>query len=447
MVSFMTDYWKHLAGDNSIEPIDLFLKVRDLYTACLKHLYNDPKNIPDFRIHFELEQHNEEDAIETGYPVCTVTRKSSQITESVIRDLSEIDNFENSFTWYQDDIFIVFDYRADASSPLLFITRAFWHELYQQLGSFGIRRLRMSYMYEPLIATGVMDFFYSFYRLDINLITTLSASTYESAYVNATVFMPRFENDGEKLQRRSNLDIVFREQIPFQVENLRQVRKILEMSDKYIALVVNKAGRIYGLTSEPPLLSECVIRLWGHLTWTITFEGGKISYYDARYHLHTERDNDLGTLHKLTSKMNPLNMDKLEAVILQAVRQRHGTILILGRAQDIQSEAERLCAAKNAIGIQRTNLSDKVGLLTYLTSIDGAMFMDYDCTCACIGAILDGDAVTTGSTARGARYNSTVNYITRRAQLGQEFVGIVVSEDGTVDAVTDSRIIRLNLNP
>jgi len=73
--------------------------------------------------------------------------------------------------------------------------------------------------------------------------------------------------------------------------------------------------------------------------------------------------------------------------------------------------------------------------------------MDYDCTCACIGAILDGDAVTTGSTARGARYNSTVNYITRRAQLGQEFVGIVVSEDGTVDAVTDSRIIRLNLNP
>ena len=177
----MTDYWKHLAGDNSIEPIDLFLKVRDLYTACLKHLYNDPKNIPDFRIHFELEQHNEEDSHENGYPICTVTRKSSQITESVIRDLSEIDNFENSFTWYQDDIFIVFDYRADASSPLLFITRAFWHELYQQLGSFGIRRLRMSYMYEPLIATGVMDFFYSFYRLDINLITTLSASTYESA--------------------------------------------------------------------------------------------------------------------------------------------------------------------------------------------------------------------------------------------------------------------------
>ena len=440
----MTNYWNHLANDYSIEPSDLFLKVRDLYTACLKHLYNDPKSIPDFRIHFELDQHSA-DSLASGYPIVTVSRKSNEIIETTIRDLSEIENFENSFTWYQDDIFIVFDYRASSSSPLLFITRSFWTELYTQIASVGLKHLRIAYMYEPLIASGVMEFFYSFYRLDVNLITTLSASTYESSYVNATVYVPRFESDGEKAARRSNLDIVFREQIPFSAENLRQVRKILEMSDKYVALVVNKAGKIYGLTSEPPLLSECLVRMWGHLTWTITFDGGKISYYDARYHMHTDRDNDMSTLHRLTNRMNPLNVEKLEAVILQAARQRHGTILILGRPEDIQSEAERLCAAKNAIGIQRTNLSDKVGILSYLTAIDGAMFMDYDCTCACIGAILDGDAVTTGSTARGARYNSTVNYITRRAQFNQEFIGIVVSEDGTVDAVTGNRVIRLNL--
>lgn len=442
----MTDYWNHLAGDRSISSADFFLKVRDLYTACLRHLYNDPKNIPDFRIHFETFQHSGEENGKNGYPVSMVSRKSAQITEYTVRDLTEIENFENSYTWFQDDIFIVFDYRASASSPLMFITRAFWNELYQQLGSVGMKHLRISYMYEPLIASGVMEFFYSFYRLDVNLITTLSAQTYESSYVNATVFVPRFESDPEKISRRSSLDIIFREQIPFNVENLRQVRKLMEMSDKYISLVVNRSGRIYGLTSEPPMLSECTVRLWGHLTWTITYDGGKISYYDARYHLHTERDSDIASLRKLITRMNPLNEDKLEAVILQAVRQRHGTILILGKAADIQSEAERLCAAKNAIGIQRTNLSDKVGILNYLTSIDGAMFMDYDCTCACIGAILDGDAVTTGSTARGARYNSTVNYITRRAQLGQEFIGFVVSEDGTIDAVTPARVIRLNLN-
>ena len=74
------------------------------------------------------------------------------------------------------------------------------------------------------------------------------------------------------------------------------------------------------------------------------------------------------------------------------------------------------------------------------------MFIDYDCSCACIGAILDGDAVTAGSTARGARYNSTVNYITRRSQKGQDFIGIVISEDGTVDAVTGNKVIRLSIN-
>ena len=71
--------------------------------------------------------------------------------------------------------------------------------------------------------------------------------------------------------------------------------------------------------------------------------------------------------------------------------------------------------------------------------------MDTDCTCACIGAILDGDAVTKGSLARGARFNSTLNYIKRKAELGKTFIGIVVSEDGTVDAVTKDRVIRLNL--
>ena len=108
-------------------------------------------------------------------------------------------------------------------------------------------------------------------------------------------------------------------------------------------------------------------------------------------------------------------------------------------------EKERLCIARSAIAVQKTNLYEKPHLIHYLTSIDGALMIDTDCCCPCIGAILDGDAVTIGSPARGARYNSTVNYISRRRQLGQSFTGIVVSEDGTVDAVTDQRIIRLNL--
>ncbi|MDO5109886.1 MAG: hypothetical protein Q4D59_08160 [Erysipelotrichaceae bacterium] len=441
----MQNYWNRLAGDDLAEPADFFLKIKELYTACLKHLYNDPKYIPDFRIHFAVDQRSVEAGDADGWPVCTVSRKSSQVSEIKIRDFRGIENFENSYTWYQDDVFVVFDYRAETISPLLFITRSFWNELHQQIEAFGIRKLRISYMYEPLIAAGVMEFFYSYYRLDVNLVTTLTALTYEKAFINATVYAPKYDGDGEKRARNAGLDIVFSQPVPFLVENLRQVRKLMEMSDKKIALVVNRKGDICGMTSEPPYPGECLIRLWGHLTWTITFDGGKLSYYDARYHMHTDVDSDTDALQRMLSKLSQENMEKIETVIREAVHQRHGTILIFGSDADIQSESDRLRAAGNATGIQKTSLYEKVGLLNYLTSIDGAMFLNEKCECSCIGAILDGDAVTAGSTARGARFNSTVNYIVRRSQTGQRFFGIVVSEDGTVDAVTPTRITRLNL--
>ena len=440
-------YWNHLAGDDNIEPAELFLRIREMYLACLKHLYNDPKYIPDFRIHFAKEQRNVEQGLKEGYPVCTLSRRQTRISESIIHDLSEIENFENSFTWYQDDIFIVFDFRADSNSPLLFITRQFWGELFRQFEMVGLKHVRIDYMYEPLIASGVMEFFYSFYHLDINLITTLTAATYESNYINATVYVPLAESASART-KRNGLDIAFREQVSFSAEHLRQVRKLMEMSDKYIALVISKDGKICGLTADSALASECIVRLWGHLTWTITYAGGKISYYDARYHMHTGRERDLDTLRSLIRRKANINEDavaKVEAVILEAVRQQHGTILIIGNEDAVSSESDRLCAMKNGTAIYRTSLYEKSGLMNYLTAIDGAAFMDWNCSCTCIGAILDGDAVTPGSTARGARYNSTVNYVARRSQLGQEFIGIVVSEDGTVDAVTSEKIIRLNL--
>lgn len=52
----MSDYWQKLIGEASLSEDALFLRIRDLYTAYLRRLYNDPSSIPDFRIHFGLEQ-------------------------------------------------------------------------------------------------------------------------------------------------------------------------------------------------------------------------------------------------------------------------------------------------------------------------------------------------------------------------------------------------------
>ena len=72
---FMTDYWSNLLGRESLTKEDLFFKIRDMYAALLRNLYNEPKTVPDFNIHFSAVPTTQEEGMENGYPIITVTRK------------------------------------------------------------------------------------------------------------------------------------------------------------------------------------------------------------------------------------------------------------------------------------------------------------------------------------------------------------------------------------
>ncbi len=444
------NYWDQLIDDSSISREELFFRIKDLYISLLRHTYNDPKDIPDVKMYFCSEQRTLEEGAEKGYPITLVQHRSSKAETMIVADISEIENFANSYSWFQNNVFVVVDFCETGISPLQFITAAFFNELMRQISTFGIRRLKITHMFEPLISSGVVEFFYGFYLLDINLLQTLSALTYEGSYIDCLIYVPKFSAGGEKRTKKSGLDIALSEPVAFSVENLRQIRKLVELSDKYVALVINDAGRIIGLTTGDVWPSECMVRLWGHLSWTITYEETKkISYYDARFHIHNTRQKGFSMQKCLGSLGKGLNEEQvynIERVVRQAARQRHGTIIIIGTPEAAESESLRLRDARTATGIHPVYLHEKISLIPYLTSIDGAVIMDTDCRCTCIGAILDGDAVTRGTPARGARYNSTVNYITRRSQLDQTFVGIVVSEDGTIDAVADGRVNLLSLS-
>ena len=445
----MRNYWDNLLDDQTIEKEDLFLKVRDLYIQYLRHLYNDPKNIPDVRIHFSADRISIGDETDS-YPICTVERGSNKVTYSSIGSVLDIENFENCYTWFVDRVFVVFDFREDGISPLQFITASFWQELFRQIQISGLRKLKIHYMYEMLIASGVGEFFYGFYRLDISFLQTLSALTYEGSYVDCSLIVPRYDSKPEERRTaRRGMDIVFRDPPQFSAENLRQIRKLMELSDKNTALVISEQGKIRGITREKARMSECFVRMWGNLCWTITYDGTKkISYYDAKYHLHAagaSSDDLTRILRSMNGDLDAEQLQKLQEVIAEASRQTHGTILVIGSPEDTAAESERLAAARSATEIASVNLYEKRDMISCLTSIDGAVLMDTSCNCSCIGVILDGDRVVKGNISRGARYNSTVNYVTRRAQLDQFFLGIVISEDGTVDAVTSDRITRIIL--
>lgn len=443
----MDYYWKALADEENISVEQLILAIRDTYKRYLSLLYNNPRHVVSFKIHFSTVLPTLGVAETTGYDILTVSHSGNDVKHSHIVNLFDLENFEYSYSKYEERYFVVFDFMEKGISVLQFITGSFFAELSRQLDIFGVSKLRLKHMTGTLIASGVSQFLHGYYRIDLSLLQVLSSLTYEGTFINCSLIAPLYTSWTKPRSVGNGLDLAFEEPVSFTVEHLRQIRKLVELSDKYLDLVLNTSQEIIGLSGEGPREEECRIRLWGHLTWTLTYAGGKkISYYNGGYHVHAENVEQQGRFVKdIVSGINDEQAEKLETIIRMAARQRHGTILIIADPETVMREKERLCIARSAIAVQKTNLYEKPHLIHYLTNIDGALMIDTDCCCPCIGAILDGDAVTIGSPARGARYNSTVNYISRRKQLGQTFTGIVVSEDGTVDAVTDQRIIRLNL--
>ena len=430
----MEQYWETLSEDRDT----LFLKIRDHYAGFLKYLYHTAGDVPDFNIYFSKGRIGEEEGRKNGYPVYVVHKKGKSVEEVTYASIAEIPNFENSYTWLNDHVFAVFDFSENGDSPLLFMTEAFFEELHWQIENYGISKVRMGHMYDLLATKGIVEFFYGFYRLDINFMQNLSAATYEKEFADSRLIIPRFDTQ-MKRRTKAGLKVGFQESIPFNADHLRQVRKLLELSDENLALVVNENGKIIGMTDQHALPSECEVRMHGHLSWTIHYSGSrKISFHNARYHLYAPKHKEWSLKDELGDEL-PLSMGELlriETVMQETAHQKHGTILIIGSTEDIEAETERLGSKKHAIRINGINLESNKDLIHSFTSIDGAIFMDVRCTCMAIGAILDGDAVTSGSLARGSRYNSTINYIHRQAQLGRNFFGVVMSEDRTLDLVT-----------
>ena len=127
---------------------------------------------------------------------------------------------------------------------------------------------------------------------------------------------------------------------------------------------------------------------------------------------------------------DPGKIERLWDVVLEASRQKHGTLLVI--TTEALAEADRLklqCTLVEPVPL--------TPLITRLvTSIDGAVLLDPEGFCYSIGVILDGRASGRGDSTRGARYNSALRYI---ESSDHPCLAVVVSEDGLVDVLTSVR--------
>lgn len=275
------------------------------------------------------------------------------------------------------------------------------------------------------------------------IIEAISGTRYENAECHGTI---AFFFDMENVEY-----IPFGTQIHFGFEHIRYIRKLLELSsgstDNPFVLCVNAKSpwnsKVVGLIKKEYCQDVYTVDFRGFLKWTLKINEAEIvSFDDGRYSCHKNRLDKYNKQLKARLKCTDKQIKKIHRDVETVWEQRHGTMLVLfSDPSQAEAETRRLVKMERGIGLD-TDITmkglNRKQLILSLTSIDGALFMDINGTIYGFGIIVDGKAIAKGTAERGARYNSAKNYIANSAEKGINNVALVVSEDRTVDLLTET---------
>lgn len=306
-----------------------------------------------------------------------------------------------------------------------------------------------NYNYNAIIESAVLEYWkeagLSEYLL--SAINQISALYHESEVAYGKIL---FDKHGDSDTIGCNVEFLNKHNIN-RPENVKLIRKLLNLTDKENALIVSKNGEICGIKRLANLNVEDYIEISinGFMNWEFSENGlAMFLYSKGNYRVNIASKTQEKILKKFSQWFDPNqnHSNSLNLLINKARKQRHGTSLIIGPKEEMLKEARRLCSTNRGTRV-KINLKDNIEYIELLTSIDGALIIDNDLECLAIGVILDGDAKTTGNTSRGARYNSICNYIAclkRRDRKEQNdirgqsnsVIGIIFSEDKAVDVIT-----------
>ena len=239
------------------------------------------------------------------------------------------------------------------------------------------------------------------------------------------------------LARRGHLNIeeVFALTCPTELTDYRAVRKLLEMTTPDVHLLAD-GETVYALGRQVGHYDAVredlfVINFVTHYAWELQHAGHVLmrSHYGLPGLPRTRlsRTTFRKALKRTFALTDAPKVERLWDVVLEASRQKHGTLLVI--TTEALAEADRL--KLQCMLIEPVPLTPLITRL--VTSIDGAVLLDPEGYCYSIGVILDGRASGRGDGTRGARYNSALRYIESSAY---PCLAVVVSEDGMVDVLT-----------
>lgn len=233
-------------------------------------------------------------------------------------------------------------------------------------------------------------------------------------------------------QDHPHVDVAIRLRSPIPVQERLQFRKLLEITDDQLGLLVD-GEQICGFGA----ISEQYDGSTGDLfrftvveqgVWMLSHHGEPLLRM-AHGHPQLPRprvDRDL-FVHGMRRVFGAVDDGDIHAIwrlAQTAVTQGRGATLVVTTAA--AEEARRL--EPQALAIEPQPIGTR--MLQAMTKIDGAVLLSPDGICHAVGAILDGLATGEGDPGRGARYNSAVRYT---AASTAPCLILIVSDDGMID--------------
>lgn len=291
---------------------------------------------------------------------------------------------------------------------------------------------------------------------DCEIITHLSAEKYERNICKSNMaFIPKqYEEEIIK-----ELQIEFKYPVPFDLQKVRTIRKMLESVDSNHCLVfcskenLENLNFAIGITRIDSLKKAIpIIKITGHMEWEayigefplFRYKCGSVQDIpDASYDENKLKEEFISIFPN-----NQVALKNLKKIVKYISKLGHGTSLVLLDSDGYRTEVERLLSKNAGHGIELKQEYDfskfnptKKGELTefldQVTKIDGGLIMSLDGKMPAIGCIFDGEVYKNfeGNVGRGSRYNSVKLYVNSQNHGEKKCLGIVFSDDGTVDFI------------
>lgn len=252
----------------------------------------------------------------------------------------------------------------------------------------------------------------------------LASTAYEGRAGSGTVVLAA---DGHP-----HLDVAIRLRSPISVRERLQFRKLLELTDDQLGLLVD-GSTIYGLGAASEQYDGTTEDLFRFSVveqgvWLMSHRNAPLLRV-ANGHPQLPRPRMspslfVDSMRRVFASVDDDDIRAIWRLAQTAVSQGKGTMLVVTTAA--AEEAQRL--APQALAIDPQPIGSR--MLRSLTKIDGAVLLTPDGTCHAVGVILDGVATGAGDPGRGARYNSAVRYT---AASAAPCLIVIVSDDGMID--------------